>query len=158
MQKSFRDIIENLRNMLVKIEASHATMGKILTGLKNWRTNGENGIRIGNGDTNSLGWNHFLHGRMAKNLREILPRVAEADNKKGSKMVEEIIMAVIKGAEAAWRTRCELAAAAGIAGLALSRKMRTAAKVETLLYELKKTRVASMVEANAAQILSRPEV
>ena len=39
----------------------------------------------------------------------------------------------------------------------MGRKMRVAAKVQTLLYELKLTRVSSIVEATAAQIMSRPD-
>ena len=65
--------------------------------------------------------------------------------------------AVIVGAEAAWRMRCELSSAEIAAGLAMGRKMRVAAKVQTLLYELKCTRVSSIVEATAAQIMSRPD-
>ena len=68
-----------------------------------------------------------------------------------------IVTAVIVGAEAAWRTRCKLSSAESAAGLAMGRKMRVAAKVQTLLYELKRTRVSSIVEATAAQIMSRPD-
>lgn len=55
-------------------------------------------------------------------------------------IVESIVETVIAGAESAWRMRCDLPAA-GIA--------------ETLLREIKRTRVASIVEDTAAQIMSR---
>lgn len=38
-----------------------------------------------NGDMNRIGWHNFLHGRVARNLREILLHAAEADNKKRCK-------------------------------------------------------------------------
>ena len=65
--------------------------------------------------------------------------------------------AVIVSTEAAWRMRCELASAESAAGLAMGGKMRVAAKVQTLLYKLKRMHVSSIVEATAAQIMSRPD-
>lgn len=83
MHKSFNDIIENLRQTLVKHKAAHVPLREILIGLSEWRRNGNDGVRIGNGDTNKIGWDNLLHRRIAQNLREILLRVGEADNKKG---------------------------------------------------------------------------
>ena len=157
MEKSFCNLIEKLHQIMTKSEMAHASMGKILTGLREWRRNGCNDIRIGNGDLNKIGWEHFLHGRIPMNLLEILPRSDETNNKKGEKFVEMIVTAVIIGAEAAWCMCCKLAAAKSTAGLAMGRKMRVAAKVQTLLYELKRMRISSIVKATAAQIMSRPD-
>lgn len=79
-------------------------------------------MRIGNGDMNKIGWDNFQHRLIAQNMQEILLHAGEANNKKGARMVEAIIVTVIIGAEAAWRTQCDLAAAAGDAGMALGRK------------------------------------
>lgn len=86
-------------------------------------------MKIGNGDANEVRWELFLHGRVAGEQRQLLPRAEEPNNRKGTKIAESIVATVIAGAESAWRVRYDLAAAAGIVGMALGRKMRLAAKV-----------------------------
>jgi ribonuclease HI len=157
MEKCFRDTIAKLRETLAANGAAHAASAKLLQNLTNWRRGTDDELKIGNGDINEIGFTNFMHGRIPKEMRRILPRGEESDDKVGRKMAESVIEAVLTGAEAAWRVRCDLAAAAGIAGVALGKKMRLAAKVHTLLREIKMTRVASLVEATAAQIMSRPD-
>ena len=97
MEKSFRNLIEKLHQIMTKSEMAHASTGKILTGLREWRRNGCNDIRIGNGDLNKIGWENFLHGRIPLNLREILLR-SDTIKEKGMKFAEMIVTAMIVGA------------------------------------------------------------
>lgn len=70
MEKCFRDLIENLHQTMLKAETLHAPTGKILMNLQQWRRQEENHIIIRNGDMNEMGFENFLHGRVAANLRD----------------------------------------------------------------------------------------
>lgn len=121
MEKSFRGTVGRIRETLAENEVSHADLAKILSNICEWRKNRKDGIRIGEGDVNVIGWNNFLHGRIPKGMRRILPRVGESDMKKGRRIIRAIVETVLAGAEVAWRVRCDLAAGASSAGLAVGK-------------------------------------
>ena len=76
---------------------------------------------------------------------------------KARRIVRILARTVFAGAEAMWRTRCNLAAGSGNVRIAITKKMKQQAKVAAILQQIKMTHVAHLVEATVAQILSRPE-
>ena len=61
-----------------KNNASMPTIGRILENLNKWRIGEKDGEKIGRGEQNEIGWEHFLHGRIVKEMRSVLPRAGSA--------------------------------------------------------------------------------
>ena len=157
MEKTFADMTKNIRNVMYENKASMITTGKILENLVLWRK-GEKEVKVGRGEQNKIGWENFLHGRIAMEMCEILPCAGEDTNpEKAKRLLRIMIQAVFTGAEAMWRTRCDLAAGTSEIKVSVSRKMKQQAKVAAIMQQFKRSHVASLVEATVAQIMSKPD-
>lgn len=82
MNKVLRNTIKKLRQTFAANDVAHTISAKILMNLIEWRRNGGRSVKIGNDKANEIGWESFFHGRVASELRRILPRAGEPDNKK----------------------------------------------------------------------------
>jgi hypothetical protein len=72
---------ENIQTTMYMKKASMIMMGKILENITLWREGEKKEVKIGRGDQNKIGWENFLHGRIAMEMRKILPRAgSEANN------------------------------------------------------------------------------
>lgn len=100
MEKAFNNLIGNLWETFIDQEVAMASAVKILANLKEWRKNGREGIRIGEGEMIEMDWEDFLHGRMPKELRKVLPRDRGADAGKAKRTAMAVVATIFAGAEA----------------------------------------------------------
>lgn len=111
-------------------------------------------MRIG-GRQVKLNCAHFLHGRIPKKVRSILPEDEGHDVNNARKVITAIAETVVMGAEAAWRARQKIISGESPVGLPLRKKVRIAAKVKVILDELRKTRIAHIISTDVSDIMSR---
>ena len=72
-------MMKNIRNVMYINKASMITTGKILENLALWRK-GECEVKVGRGEQNKIGWENFLHGPIAVEMRKMLPCTGEDNN------------------------------------------------------------------------------
>lgn len=86
-----------------------------------------------------------------------LKNCARSYPEESKRLLRIMVQAILAGADATWRMRCNLAAGWGKAKVAVSRKMKQQAKFLCDHAADKRTHVAYLLEATVTQILSRPD-
>lgn len=134
-----RDLVEKLREELCAPVIAPAPAARILACLKKWRRGGRDSVRIGGREGTIMNFAQLLHGRLPKKLHEIIPKDRGADEANARRISTAVVRTIIAIANVTWRVRCNIASGESLMRLPLGKKVRRAAKVNTILAMLKST-------------------